>query len=117
MVKFSLATPDEISTEMARRIKLARIARNMTQVDLAQRTGVSLGTIRKIERTGDCGFRTIIKVAQALRLESGLDRLFEMGIQSIDEMIAVDRAKMVMRSRASRPRSRASAQRVAVTPR
>jgi len=101
-VDFSLATPKEIEAEFARRIRLARISRNMTQPDLAERVGVSVGTIRNLERSGDCAFSTIIKVALALRLERGLDDLFKIGVQSIEELIDMDRAKNSVRNRAAR---------------
>lgn len=101
-MKFSLSTPSEIEAEFAQRIKVARISRRMTQPELAERVGVSVGTIRNLERTGDCAFSTIIKVAQALRLERGLEDLFKVGVQSIDELISLDRAKTAMRKRASR---------------
>lgn len=99
---FSLATPKEIEAEFAQRIRLARVSRNMTQPDLAERVGVSVGTIRNLERSGDCAFSTIIKVALALRLEKGLDDLFEVGVQSIEELIDMDRAKRTVRKRAGR---------------
>lgn len=99
---FSLATPKEIEAEFAQRIRLARVSRNMTQPDLAERVGVSVGTIRNLERSGDCAFSTIIKVALALRLERGLDDLFKVGAQSIEELIDIDRAKRSVRKRAAR---------------
>lgn len=99
---FSLATPKEIEAEFAQRIRLARVSRNMTQPDLAERVGVSVGTIRNLERSGDCAFSTIIKVALALRLERGLDDLFKVGVQSIEELIDMDRAKRSVRKRAAR---------------
>lgn len=99
---FSLATPKEIEAEFAQRIRLARVSRNMTQPDLAERVGVSVGTIRNLERSGDCAFSTIIKVALALRLEQGLDDLFKVGVQSIEELIDMDRAKRSVRKRATR---------------
>ncbi|MEG2804742.1 helix-turn-helix transcriptional regulator [Stenotrophomonas sp.] len=101
-MKFSLASPKEIATELAERIRLARIARRMTQPELAERVGVSVGTIRNLERTGDCAFSTIIKVAQALTLEDGLENLFAPGVTSIDALLDMNRAKRTVRKRASR---------------
>lgn len=101
-MQFSLATPKEIETELAERIRLARIARRLTQAELAERVGVSLGTIRNLERSRGCAFSTIIKVAQALHLEQGLEDLFKMGVSSIDQLIEMNRAKDTVRRRASR---------------
>ena len=101
-MKFSLASPREIQIELARRIRVVRVARNLTQPELAQRVGVSVGTIRNLERTGDCAFSTIIKVAQALRLERGLEDLFKQGVQSIDELIQMNRANDMVRRHPSK---------------
>lgn len=101
-MNFSLATPQEIETEVAQRIRLVRVARRMTQRELAESVGVSVGTIRNVERTGDCAFSTIIKVAQALRLERGLEDMFKMGVQSIDELIQMNRASDLVRRRTRR---------------
>lgn len=86
-MNFSVATPAEIEREFAERIRVAGCMRRMTQRDLAERVGVSVGTIRNLERTGDCAFSTVIKVAQALHLERGLEGLFEVRVASINDMI------------------------------
>lgn len=104
-MNFSLATPKEIGAEFAVRLRLARFSKNVTQADLAERVGVSVGTIRNLERSGDCAFSTVIAVALALKVERGLDELFKVGFQSIEEMIAVDRAKTQMLRRRCRARS------------
>ncbi len=98
-LNFSLASPKEIEAEFADRIRRARISRHLTQPELAERVGVSVGTIRNLERSGDCAFSTIIKVALALRLEQGLQDLFTINITSIDDLIDVDRAKRRVRRR------------------
>lgn len=100
-LNFSLASPKEIEAEFADRIRQARISRHLTQPELAERVGVSVGTIRNLERSGDCAFSTIIKVALALRLEQGLQDLFTINITSIDDLIDVDRAKRRVRRRTS----------------
>lgn len=102
---FSLATPKEIGAEFAMRIRLARLSKNLTQAELAGRVGVSVGTIRNLERSGDCAFSTVILVALALKVERSLDGFFKVGFHSIEEMIAVDRAKTQILRRRCRARS------------
>ncbi|NYT61923.1 helix-turn-helix domain-containing protein [Alcaligenaceae bacterium] len=103
---FSFATASQISKELGARLKVARIAQGLTQPDLAIKAGVSLSTVRNLERTGDCSLGTLIKVAQAMRLEMGFADLFKPGIQSIAELAQVAQATAKVRQRAPRkPRS------------
>ncbi len=99
---FSFATANDISRELAARLKIARLSKGLTQPELATRAGVSLSTIRNLERSGDSSLATVIKVAQALRLEDGFDALFKSGIQSIAELTQLERATLKVRQRAPR---------------
>ncbi len=103
---FSFAAANEISKELGVRLKIARIALGLTQPELATKAGVSLSTVRNLERTGDCSLGTLIKVAQAMRLENGFTELFKPGIQSIAELAQITQATTKARKRAPRkPRS------------
>jgi transcriptional regulator with XRE-family HTH domain len=99
---FHFATAHEIAQTLAQRLKVARLARGLTQAELATRAGVSVGTIRNLERDGDCAFVTVIKVAQCLRLEGGFEALFAPGVQSIAELTRLEDAKSKLRQRAPR---------------
>ena len=99
---FIFSSADEIGKELARRLKIARLALGLTQPELASRAGVSVGTIRNLERDGDCAFGTVIRIAQVLRLENGFDALFKPGIQSISELAQLERARLKVRQRAPR---------------
>ncbi|WP_144638386.1 helix-turn-helix transcriptional regulator [Bordetella genomosp. 13] len=99
---FSFATPDEIGQELGQRVRLTRLAQDLTQAELARRAGVSIGTLRHLERQGDCGLGTVIRIAQALGVERGFDALFQPAIQSIADLAARDRALRKQRQRAPR---------------
>jgi transcriptional regulator with XRE-family HTH domain len=69
-------TAKEILAEIARRAHDARISVGLRQKDLADKAGVSLGTLRRFERTGDVGTEAVVKVAIALNKEREFLELF-----------------------------------------
>ncbi|HEY9281555.1 MAG TPA: helix-turn-helix transcriptional regulator [Eoetvoesiella sp.] len=99
---FSFATANEISKELGARLKIARLAKGLSQAELATRAGISLSTVKKLEKTGDCVLATLIKVAQALRIEGSFAELFKPGIQSIAELAQIEQATLKVRKRAPR---------------
>ena len=48
----------------------------LTQAQLADKSGVSLGSIRRFEQTGEVSFHALARIAQALQCQSDLDELF-----------------------------------------
>ena len=52
--------------ELVKREKAARKAKKLTQKQLAERTGVSYGSIRRFEQTGEISLLSLVKIANAL---------------------------------------------------
>ena len=65
----------EVMKETGRRIKSERIAKSMTQGEMAEATGLSLRTISNLEGGKDVSFSTLIEVLRALGRVQGLDVL------------------------------------------
>lgn len=61
-------TPVVAMDELAARIRGQRIERDWSQIELAERAGVSRPTVARIERGDDVSTATLVKVAGALRL-------------------------------------------------
>lgn len=60
----------------------------MTQEQLSERSDVSLGSLKRFERTGEISLSSLIKIAFALGLEDDFDSLFaRKGYASIQEVI------------------------------
>ena len=60
----------EINKEIAKRLRMIRRKQRISQEQLWLMSGVSLGSIKRFERTGDISFKSLIKIASALgRLE------------------------------------------------
>lgn len=49
----NFSSPDAIQRKIADQFKTRRLMQNLTQEALAKKSGVSLGTIRRFEQTGD----------------------------------------------------------------
>lgn len=90
MVAFNLSTPAEILQELGVRLREQRLAQSLTQRELAQMAGLSLGALRKLESDGQCSLETLVRVVQALGLLDELDDLFVLKRQSIAQMEQVD---------------------------
>lgn len=85
-----LKTPTETIAELAQRAKAMRLAQNLTQAGLEQRSGVSLGSIKLFEHTGKISCESLVKIAVALGALDGFDGLFkpsENELRSIDQIL------------------------------
>jgi transcriptional regulator with XRE-family HTH domain len=71
------------------RIRTRRREAGISQTVLAQRSGVSLGSIKRFEGTGQISLASLVRVAAVLGYEADFDKLFtRRNYQSIDEIIA-----------------------------
>ena len=69
VLTFKLATAEEICTALGKRLKAERLAQGMLQAELAVRAGVSRGTVKTFENTGQCTVSSLVRMVQALGLE------------------------------------------------
>ena len=99
ILSFILSTPAEIGQELGRRLRAQRLAQALGQVELAQRAGVSAGTIKNLEGKGQASFQSLLRVVAALGLIDELQDLFMPKVRSIAEM---ERAEQAQRQRAPR---------------
>ena len=76
MSSLKLESPGGVLRGVARRARDKRLEVNLTQVGLAERSGVSLGTLKLFERSGVISLASLIKIAFALDSETGFAGLF-----------------------------------------
>ena len=62
--------------EIAERAKFKRLEQNLTQEGLALRSGVSLGSIKRFERSGEISLKSLIDIALALGCLEDFSALF-----------------------------------------
>lgn len=81
-------TPKEIDMQIAERIRNIRRRRKISQQRLSEKSGVSLGSLKRFESTGEISLISLTKIAVALELENELEDLFEnVPFFSIEEII------------------------------
>jgi transcriptional regulator with XRE-family HTH domain len=66
MTSFILISPQEMAKSIAERSQAKRLSLNLTQKSLSERSGVSLGVLKKFERTGKISLESLLKIALAL---------------------------------------------------
>lgn len=81
-------TPNEIAQNLAEKIKQQRKKLKISQENLAQKSGVSLGSIKRFETKCEISLQSLIKIAIALDLDSDFENLFtRKTYTSINEVI------------------------------
>lgn len=77
-----------MNMEIAKRMSARRKEKKITQIQLSSRANVSLGSIKRFERTGEISLSSLIKISFALDCEDDFDVLFsKKGYSSIQEVI------------------------------
>lgn len=75
-MSFNLKTPNEARQEIAARAKERRLALNISQMELAERSGVSLGSIKRFESSGLVSLSSLLEIALVLGSLGDFDGLF-----------------------------------------
>lgn len=88
-----LRTPQEVQTGIAARFKARRLAMNLTQRELAARSGVTWASLKRFERQGLIALDSLLKLALVLECLDDFDKLAEErqpipAAQSLDTMLA-----------------------------
>ena len=88
MVNLYQKTWAEINMELAKRIVQLRKRKKISQKEFAVRSGVSLGSLKRFEQTGEISLQSFTKLAIALGVEGELEALFEeVPFDSIEEIL------------------------------
>ena len=81
-------TPVEIDRLIAERIRAIRKRRKISQKKLSEKSGVSLGSVKRFEQSGEISLISLTKIAVALDVSRELEELFaEVPFLSIEEVI------------------------------
>ena len=85
---FNQKTPSEIDGLISARIRNIRKRRKISQKKLSEKSGVSLGSVKRFEQSGEISLISLTKIAISLDLEQELEHLFEdVPFLSIEEIV------------------------------
>lgn len=85
-------TAEELDKKMADRLRNIRRRRRISQEKLAQMSGVSLGSVKRFETTGQISLTSLTKIAMALDIADELRELFtQVPYRNIQEVIDENR--------------------------
>lgn len=93
MLDLGFATSEEIRRELGARLKAQRLAQSFAQEELAVRAGVSIGTVKNLENTGQASLESVLRIALALGLADHFQALFALQVKSIVQMEQAEKSK------------------------
>ena len=76
MEQFIWETAEELDQKLARRVRNIRKRRSISQEKLAQMSGVSYGSIKRFEASGQISLISLTKIAMALEIADELRTIF-----------------------------------------
>lgn len=107
-IDYKIASPDHITKNLGERLAATRLRRNITQAELAERSGVAVRTLRRVEAGEGGTIDTLIRLLQALDLAQTLDLLVpdtSPGPMELARMAGAGGAEPRRRQRARKERS------------
>ena len=88
MEGFIWETAEELDLKLAQRIRNIRKRRSISQEKLASMSGVSYGSVKRFESTGQISLLSLTKIAMALDIADGLRNIFsQVPYRDIKEVI------------------------------
>jgi transcriptional regulator with XRE-family HTH domain len=97
-------TDDAVLEELGSRLARARLERDLTQQQLAQEAGISVDTVRRLERKQSITLTALLRILRALGQLDVLDLVLQAELPSPIEQLERERRR---RQRASGAHSRA----------
>lgn len=98
-------TPDEynpvaIAKSISKQFKSMRLAQNITQAELALKSGVSLGSIKRFETTSEISLKNLLMIAIVVGSTDEFLQLFaRKNYKSIEDVISSGKVKTRKRAR------------------
>lgn len=85
-------TAEELDQQLAKRVRNVRKRRSISQEKLAKMSGVSFGSVKRFETTGQISLLSLTKIAMALDMADELRNLFtQVPYKDIQEVINENR--------------------------
>ena len=92
--------PGAIMRKLAGRVKQNRLELNLSQFALAAKSGVSMGSLKRFEHSGEISLKNLVLLAVALDSTEEFSSLFnKQQYQSIDELLNKKKSGIAKRGR------------------
>lgn len=72
----NFSSPVAVQRKIGRQFQAKRLAQNLTQAALSEKSGVSLGTLRRFEQEGEISLKHLVLLVMSLNLAQELEGLF-----------------------------------------
>lgn len=104
MLDLGFATVPEIVQELGLRLREQRLAKSLTQSELAKRAGISVGAVKILESTGRTSMETYVRAGWALGLVDELANF--MLVREPTTIASMEKAAAPARKRVRHPSPR-----------
>ncbi len=79
MLSINMITPQEMLQKIVKNAKATRLALNLSQKTLSEKSGVSYGVLKKFEQTGQISLGSLLKLGLAL---GAIDDFYDLFVPS-----------------------------------
>jgi transcriptional regulator with XRE-family HTH domain len=97
MLSLELSTPREVGDLLRDRFRQRRLALNLSQTGLAERSGVNVHSLRRYERTGLIALESLLKLALVLGILDDFARVAAdtaaVETRSLDDILKANRTR------------------------
>ena len=95
-------SPGALARGISQRVRLRRLELNLSQAALSRHSGVSLGTLKRFERTSEISLKSLAMLGVALNSADGFKNIFSSrNYATFDEAVRVKKSKERKRGRIS----------------
>ena len=88
MISVNMMTPGEMQKAIASRARDLRLELNLSQHTLSEKSGVSYGSLKKFEQTGQISLGSLLKLAVILGCMDDFKALF--AVKSTEKAVSLD---------------------------
>lgn len=100
-MRFDFYTPSEIANILGERLKTQRLALNLTQAAGAEKAGIGVSTVARIEAGQGGTLDNVIRLAIALGMINHFAELFDIKPSNIEDIIAKQNPRLRASNKAS----------------
>ena len=88
MISINILTPQEIQKQIAQQARAKRLALNLSQKTLSNKSGVSYGVLKKFEATGQISLASLLQLALVLESIDDFTSMFT--VVKLEKALSLD---------------------------